>query len=668
MNHSQDVHPHTPAHPPIPPSDHHSEHHHSHEHDHAHDHDSTSEESFVWWRPTVSAILLIAGLILTYSDVSWFHPTWVRALWYLLAFLPVGLGVIREAIAEVREHADWFSEFMLMSVAAIGAFSIGEYPEAVAVMLLYCVGEALQDKAIDRARTNIRSLMALRPDHAWLVTDGQPLQQCKPDDVDVNQIIEVRAGERVPLDGLLLSAEADFDTAALTGESMPRTILANHEVLAGMIPLNLTIRLRVLRAAGQSAVARILHMVEEASERKASTELFIRRFAHVYTPAAFSLAVLVLIVPWIAAQFGIGSEYLFTQWLQRALVFLVISCPCALVISVPLSYYAGIGAASRRGILFKGGNTIDRMIDLDTVAFDKTGTLTTGRFSVRQVEGLSATDLSIVARMEQQSSHPIAAAVVAYVGQQHTDTHSLANVETVSGYGMKWQDWLVGNARLLDQHHVDVPDHLRHTDETLVLVAHENRYLGSIHLADTLKADAHEAIRSLHRHTVILSGDHQSLVQHVAQELGADEAYGNLLPQDKAAHITDLQRRGHKVAFVGDGINDAPVLALSDVGIAMGAAGADMAVETADVVLAGDAPSKVAEAIRIATHTRKIATQNIVFAIGIKVTFMLLAILGCANIWMAMLADTGVTLLAVLNSMRILYVKPIFSSPHRAKS
>lgn len=645
--------------------DHHHGHahdHHGHEHDHhGHDHDHHEDEAFVWWKPTVSAVLLIAGLILTYTETPWFRTEWVRALWYLLAFLPVGLGVIAEAIGEVKEHADWFSEFMLMSVAAIGAFAIGEYPEAVAVMLLYCVGEALQDRAVDRARDNIRSMMALRPDHAWLVVDGQQAQKCKPEDVAVNQIIEVRAGERVPLDGTLLSTEADFDTAALTGESVPRTIAANSEVLAGMIPVNLTIRLRVLRPAGESAVARILHMVEEASERKAPTELFIRRFAHVYTPVAFSLAVLVLVCPLIGSLLGIGGEYQFTQWLQRALVFLVISCPCALVISVPLSYYAGIGAASRRGILFKGGGTIDRMIDLDTVAFDKTGTLTTGHFSVRQVQGLSAADLAIVARMEQHSSHPIATAVVAYAGQQDTDVAPLENVETVSGYGMKWQDWLVGNVRLLEQHAVDVPESLRHTDETLVLVARAGHYLGCILLTDTLKSDAQQAIQSLHRHTVILSGDHQSLVQRVAKELGADEAYGNLLPQDKAAHISDLQHSGHKVAFVGDGINDAPVLALSDVGIAMGAAGADMAVETADVVLAGDAPSKVAEAIHIAARTRRIALQNIVFAIGIKVAFMLLAILGWANIWMAVFADTGVTLLAVLNSMRILYAKPLFS-------
>jgi len=668
MKHSHEAPLHAQGQAQVHQTDLHSHSSQNHHHGHEHSHDTHSDETFIWWKPIMSAILLTTGIILTYTEIGWFRSEWVRTLWYLLAFLPVGWGVIREAIEEVRGHTDWFSEFMLMSVAAIGAFAIGEYPEAVAVMLLYCVGEALQDKAVDRARSNIRSLMALRPDHVWLVEEGRPPQQCKPEDVAENQIIEVHAGERVPLDGLLLTSEADFDTATITGESLPRTILTNHEVLAGMIPLNLTIRLRVLRPAGESAVARILHMVEEASERKAPTELFIRRFAHVYTPVVFSLAMLVLIAPWIVSLCGIGEVYHFTQWLQRALVFLVISCPCALVISVPLSYYAGIGAASRRGILFKGGGTIDRMRGLDTVAFDKTGTLTTGHFSVLRVEGLSDSALSVVARMEQHSSHPIAAAVVAYVGQQDAAVTLLQDVETVSGYGMKWQNWLVGNVRLLEKHHVDVPDALRYTYDTLVLVARDNRYLGCILLTDTLKPDAQQAIHSLHRHTVILSGDHQSLVERVAQELGVDKAYGNLLPQDKAAHISALQRSGHKVAFVGDGINDAPVLAQSDVGIAMGAAGADMAVETADVVLSGDAPSKVAEAIRIAAHTHRIAIQNIVSAISIKVIFMLLAILGYANIWMAVLADTGVTLLAVLNSMRILYIMPKDSSHHIVKS
>ena len=610
-------------------------------------------------KPAVSLAMLLAGIIMSAAGVEWFASQTVRLVWYVVAFLPVGLGVMKEAWEQAAK-GDVFSEFMLMSVASIGAFVIGEYPEAVAVMLFYCIGETLQDMAVDRARDNIKSLMEFRPDHASVVS-GLSVVVKAPADVRPGDIIEVKPGERVPLDGELIGSAAAFNTAALTGESVPRTIEQGGEVLAGMISSDSVVRLRVLRPESQSAVSRILSMVEEASERKAPAELFIRKFARIYTPVVIALAVLTVVVPWLWSLADAGFAYDFDTWFYRALIFLVISCPCALVISVPLSYFGGIGAASKQGILFKGGNYLDAITHIDTVVFDKTGTLTTGEFTVVRVDGEDRDGLiDIVAAIERGSNHPIAKAIVAAAKNANL---TATDVKDVLGYGLTavvdGHCWAVGTLKLLEREGVAYPAELASVPETIVACAKDGRYEGCLFLADTLKDDACRAVSQLRQNGVgrveILSGDKQALVDRVAGELKVDKGYGDLLPEGKVSHINEARRGGRKVAFVGDGINDAPVLALSDVGIAMGALGADMAIETADVVIQTDQPSKVAAAIRIGRLTRRIVAQNITFAIGVKVLVMALGLAGMANLWGAVFADVGVALLAVLNSTRIFF-------------
>lgn len=603
--------------------------------------------------------MLLAGIIMSAVEVEWFASQTVRLVWYVVAFLPVGLGVMKEAWEQAAK-GDVFSEFMLMSVASIGAFVIGEYPEAVAVMLFYCIGETLQDMAVDRARDNIKSLMEFRPDHASVVS-GQSVVVKAPADVRPGDIIEVKPGERVPLDGELIGSAAAFNTAALTGESVPRTIEQGGEVLAGMISSDSVVRLRVLRPESQSAVSRILSMVEEASERKAPAELFIRKFARIYTPVVIALAVLTVVVPWLWSLADAGFAYDFDTWFYRALIFLVISCPCALVISVPLSYFGGIGAASKHGILFKGGNYLDAITHIDTVVFDKTGTLTTGEFTVVRVDGEDRDGLiDTVAAIERGSNHPIAKAIVAAAKNANL---TATDVKDVPGYGLTavvdGHSWAVGTLKLLEREGVAYPAELASVPETIVACAKDGRYEGCLFLADTLKDDACLSVSQLRQNGVgrveILSGDKQALVDRVAGELKVDKGYGDLLPEGKVSHIEEARRGGRNVAFVGDGINDAPVLALSDVGIAMGALGADMAIETADVVIQTDQPSKVAAAIRIGRRTRRIVAQNITFAIGVKVLVMALGLAGIANLWGAVFADVGVALLAVLNSTRIFF-------------
>ena len=633
------------------------EHHHDHDHDSQHDHD----ESASWWRPALSLVLLVTGIILSAAGVSWFQNGWIRLLWYVVAWLPTGLGVLLEAVEAARER-EIFSEFMLMSVASIGAFAIGEYPEAVAVMALYCIGEMLQDHAVSRARGNIKSLIAFRPDHAVIVR-GDHRETVDPAVVKVGDVIEVKPGERVPVDGVLMGQAAAFDTAALTGESVPRVIEDGDEVLAGMIASDSVVRLKAVRPAGESAVSRIMHLVEEAADRKAPAELFIHRFARVYTPVVVALAALVVALPWLYSVVVPSFTYVFADWLHRALVFLVISCPCALVISIPLSYYAGIGAASRRGILFKGSNYLDAVSRLTTVVFDKTGTLTTGRFAVSQIVGLTDEQLSIVSAIEQDSTHPIAQAVLGYRAPAQVMVEDMKNI---TGYGLSavvdGKSWLVGTTRLLEHESVEYPDALNEMAETMVVVAADGRYSGHILLSDVPKEDARQAIDDLHRQgikTVMLSGDRQTLVDQVARDLSIDEAHGDLLPQDKVNQIERLTMagKGDSVAFVGDGINDAPVLAMSDVGMAMGAMGSDMAIETADVVIQTDQPSRVADAVTLGKRTRRIVMQNITFAIAVKVLVMLLGVLGVANLWEAVFADVGVALLCVFNSLRLPAIK-----------
>lgn len=613
------------------------------------EHEQT-EEQMSWWNVILSGGMLVIGLLFPYLGLDFVEKPQFLLAWYLLAFAFVGLPVMKEAW-ETALKGDVFSEFMLMTIACIGAFAIGEYPEGVAVMLLYCIGEALQDRAVDRARDNIQELIAFRPTVAKVVVQGKMIEK-SPEEVQVGDILEVKAGDRVPLDGKLVSASAAFNTAALTGESLPRTFETGGEVLAGMIAVDAVSHLEVVRPASESAVSRILNMVESAAERKAPTELFIRRFARIYTPIVIGLALLTVVCPYLYSIFDSQYSYVFTDWFRRALVFLVISCPCALVISVPLSYFAGIGLASKHGILFKGSNYLDAITEVDVVAFDKTGTLTTGEFAVQSVVGLDQEALQTVAAMEKSSNHPIAQAILKYC-----PTEENISSQDIAGYGLKNDEWLVGNLKLLDREQVSYADALRSIPETVVAVARKGKYMGHIILADTIKEDAKKAISDLPVRAEMLSGDRQELVTKVAADLGISHAYGDLLPDGKVLHLQNVKKAGERVAFVGDGINDAPVLALSDVGIAMGGLGSDMAIETADVIIQTDQPSKVACAMRIGRYTRRIVHQNIALALGVKAVVMLLGLLGFANLWMAVFADSGVALLAVLNAARIFFKK-----------
>lgn len=613
------------------------------------EHENT-EEQMPWWNVILSGGMLVIGLLFPYLGLDFVEKPQFLLAWYLLAFAFVGLPVMKEAW-ETALKGDVFSEFMLMTIACIGAFAIGEYPEGVAVMLLYCIGEALQDRAVDRARDNIQELIAFRPTVAKVVVQGKMIEK-SPEEVQVGDILEVKAGDRVPLDGKLVSASAAFNTAALTGESLPRTFETGGEVLAGMIAVDAVSHLEVVRPASESAVSRILNMVESAAERKAPTELFIRRFARIYTPIVIGLALLTVVCPYLYSIFDSQYSYVFTDWFRRALVFLVISCPCALVISVPLSYFAGIGLASKHGILFKGSNYLDAITEVDVVAFDKTGTLTTGEFAVQSVVGLDQEALQTVAAMEKSSNHPIAQAILKYC-----PTEENISSQDIAGYGLKNEEWLVGNLKLLDREQVSYADALRSIPETVVAVARKGKYMGHIILADTIKEDAKKAISDLPVRAEMLSGDRQELVTKVAADLGISHAYGDLLPDGKVLHLQNVKKAGERVAFVGDGINDAPVLALSDVGIAMGGLGSDMAIETADVIIQTDQPSKVACAMRIGRYTRRIVHQNIALALGVKAVVMLLGLLGFANLWMAVFADSGVALLAVLNAARIFFKK-----------
>lgn len=558
-----------------------------------------------------------------------------------------------------------FNEFTLMGIAVLGAFYLGEYWEGIAVILFYLIGEWFQHKAVHKARSNIKALLDVRPETATVVYNNE-YKVTAPDKVQPGDIIEVRTGERVPLDGILLEDSASFNTAALTGESVPRTIRKGEEVLAGMIATEKVIRIKVNRTYDQSALARILALVQDAAERKAPAELFIRRFARIYTPVVTALAVLMVILPYLYSLLQPEFTFVFDDWFYRALVFLVISCPCALVVSIPLGYFGGIGAASHRGILFKGGNYLDAITKINTVVFDKTGTLTQGVFGVQTIsaaEGVSPKELlQFTASIENFSNHPIAKAVVRYAEEQHIPLDSSLKITEIAGYGLKTvfngKEVYVGNARLLSKYEVPYPREINDIAETTVLCAMEGKYMGYISLADSPKPDAAQAIRELKDLNIdniqILSGDKQTIVSKLAEKIGVTRAFGDLLPEGKVAHLEQLKANpGNRVAFVGDGINDTPVLALSDVGIAMGGLGSDAAIETADVVIQTDQPSKVAEAIKIGKLTHRIVWQNISMAFGVKLLVLLLGAGGMATMWEAIFADVGVALLAIFNAIRI---------------
>ncbi|MCY6343076.1 MULTISPECIES: heavy metal translocating P-type ATPase [Bacteroides] len=617
-----------------------------------------------YWQVMLSLVMLVAGGIMNQLDIAFFKENTVSLVWYVLAYLPVGLPVIKEAWESILQK-DYFSEFTLMSVATLGAFYIGEYPEGVAVMLFYSVGELFQDRAIDKAKRNISALLDVRPEKAMVVR-GNEIVTVNPKSVFINEIIEIKAGERVPLDGIMLNEIAAFNTAALTGESVPRDIRKGEEVLAGMIVTDKVIRMKVTKPFDKSALARILELVEDASERKAPAELFIRKFARIYTPIVIGLAFLIVLIPYIYSFINPLFGFVFNDWLYKALVFLVISCPCALVISIPLGYFGGIGAASRLGILFKGGNYLDAITRVNTVVFDKTGTLTKGVFEVESCEvipGVSKEELiRIIASVEKNSTHPIAKAIVSYAEKKKIGLTAAENIEEVAGYGLMTEvdgeKVLVGNARLLSKYSIEFPAYILSITETTVVCAVGNKYIGYITLSDVLKDDAADTVRSLKELNIkniqILSGDKQSIVSIFANKLGLTRAYGDLLPEGKVEHMEKLkENKDNRIAFVGDGMNDAPVLALSDVGIAMGGLGSDAAIETADVVIQTDQPSKVATAIKVGRCTRRIIWQNVSLAFGVKLLVMVLGASGIATLWEAVFADVGVTLIAIVNAIRI---------------
>lgn len=635
---------------------------HTHAGDCGHTHDQQGTGFLI-----LSFLLLVGGVILRYLQLPFWMIPGVEVLWFLLAFLPVGFPVMVEVWKSIRQK-DIFNEFSLMLLATIGAFCIGEYPEGVAVMLFYSVGERVQHRAVDRARRNIRRLLDVRPEKALVLRQGKELSVF-PGEVEVGEMIMVKPGERIPLDGLLQEEYALFDTSALTGESLPRTINRGEEVLAGMIVSGQAIRLKVTKPYEQSALARILALVQDASERKAPAELFIRRFARIYTPVVFLLALSIMLLPALVAAFHPGFDYFFKDWAYRGLVFLVISCPCALVISVPLGYFGGIGAASRKGILFKGGNYLDAITHVNTVVFDKTGTLTTGHFQVFSMEADTVSSqrlLSILLTLEEKSTHPVAQAVTRYALQEGAGRIGVTHLQEYPGYGLEGviegKNVLVGNIRLLTDRGITVPAGISERVATVVVCAIAGKYAGHLLLSDTLKADAVEAIgrlKQLHIDNIqLLSGDKKEIVAIFAKTLGIRHARGGLLPEDKAAYLEKLNAEaGVSAAFVGDGMNDAPVLALSDVGIAMGGLGADAAIESADVVIQTDQPSKVATAISIGRATRRIVKQNIAGAIGVKSLILVAGACGFVTLWAAVFADVGVALLAVLNSVRILSKK-----------
>lgn len=610
----------------------------------------------------LSLVLLLIGLISDHFFAHSFFRGYVRTIWYILAYIPVGFPVLKEAFDMLKEK-DFFNEFSLMSIATIGAFAIGEYPEAVAVMLFYAIGELFQDAAVSKAQNNIKALLDIRPDSATLLKDGKYVS-VKPESVSIGDIIQVKAGEKVPLDGLLLSPQSSFNTSALTGESKPTTIRKGDTVLAGMLNIDKVVEVEVSKKYEDSSLAKILDLVQNATSRKAKTELMIRKFAKIYTPIVFFLALAITIIPYFFL-----TDYIFSDWLYRALVFLVISCPCALVISVPLGYFGGIGAASRNGILFKGANYLDLMAKVNTVVMDKTGTLTKGVFEVQDVVTTSTLSqekfIGICAAIESYSNHPIAKAITKY-GEGFIGDIKVDQVEEVSGYGLEGKfdniEVRIGNAKMMQKCNIDYDKAIESIVETTVIVAIDKQYAGYITIADQIKEDAPFAITEMYKqgieNTVILSGDKKTIVEKVSKILGVKNAFGELLPEDKVEYIENLKKDPHNVvAFVGDGINDAPSLALSDVGIAMGGIGSDAAIETADMIIQTDEPSKIALGIKIAKGTRQIIFQNIILAFTVKIVVLTLGALGIATMWEAVFADVGVALLAILNSVRILNKK-----------
>lgn len=640
-------------------------HHHEHEHHHHHEHgDGGLRGKLLLIAATV--FLLIAAVIVEHNTSL---ATWQLLLVYLVPYLLIGHDTLGEALEGIAK-GDMFNEDFLMSVATIGALCIGflpgaetQFPEAVFVMLFFQVGELFEGYAEGRSRESISHLMDIRPDVANVERNGT-VESVKPEEVMVGETIVVRPGEKIPLDGIIVEGATSLNTIALTGESCPRDVEEKDEVVSGCINLTGVIRVKTTKTFGESTVSKIIRLVESADENKSRSESFITRFAHVYTPiVVFAALALAFIPPFISAD---GYATAFSTWLYRALIFLVVSCPCALVISVPLSFFGGIGAASRRGILIKGSGYMDTLANLGTVVFDKTGTLTHGEFAVEAVHPSDFDEhelLHLAAHVEHFTTHPIGAALRNAFPSEAIDGCKIEEVEEIAGRGIRakvsGRTVCVGNGKMMEN--IGLEAHNCHLAGTIIHVAVDGKYAGHIVINDKIKEDSAEAITSLKRlgveKTVMLTGDREAVGKDVAERLGLDEYHAELLPADKVAHVERLIREkaeGKSLAFVGDGINDAPVLKRADVGIAMGALGSDAAIEAADVVLMDDKPSKISTAIGIAHRTIHIARENVVFAIGVKVAVLLLATVGLGNMWMAVFADVGVTVLAVLNAMRTL--------------
>ena len=636
----------------------HHEHHH-HEHEHHHEHNTKEQLRLI----IITAVLLVGAVIVEHTTAL---ATWQLLLVYLIPYIIIGHDTLKEAF-EGLMHGEPFNEHFLMSVATIGALCIGflpgaetQFPEAVFVMLFFQVGELFEGYAEGKSKDSIAHLMEIKPDSATVVREGEKVREgeievrVSPDEVKVGEVIVIRPGERVPLDGVIVEGASALNTVALTGESMPRDVAEGDEVISGCVNLSGVVRVRVTKPYGESTVSKIIRLVESAGENKSKSETFITRFARIYTPIVVFAAVALAVVPPLTF-----SPSHFSTWLYRALMFLVVSCPCALVISVPLTFFGGIGGASRRGILIKGASYIDVLSKIDTVVFDKTGTLTHGQFAVTAVHPDSCDEhqlLHLAAHVEHFSTHPIGAALRDAFPDEATDGCEVSNVREQAGQGIiarvGEQEVAVGNTKLMDA--VGAKWHDCQHLGTIIHVAIDGKYAGHIVINDQIKEDSKEAIDALRAlgvtRTVMLTGDRKEVAANVAQTLGLNEFYAELMPEGKVSKIENFSN----LAFVGDGINDAPVLARADVGIAMGGLGSDAAIEAADVVLMDDKPSKIALAIKIARRTLSIARQNVWLAIGIKLAVLVLAAVGMATMWMAVFADVGVTVLAVLNAMRAL--------------
>ncbi len=607
-------------------------------------------------RLSIGAAVYLLALLL---DTELF---WLELAVFVAAYLIIGGDVVWRAVRNIT-RGQVFDENLLMSIASIGAFFISEYPEAVAVMLFYQVGEMFQDYAVNRSRRSIADLMDLRPDYANVKRDGEIIT-LDPYDVAIGDIIVIRPGEKVPLDAVVIEGESLLDTTALTGESLPREVMPGSTVLSGCISLNGLLFAQVTKEFGESTVSKILDLVENASSNKSVSENFITKFARYYTPVVVGVAVLLAVVPPLLV-----SGQLFSDWVYRALIFLVISCPCALVISVPLSFFGGIGAASKQGVLVKGSNYLEVLSHAEMVAFDKTGTLTEGNFKVQKIvpQGLTEEQLlQAAAYAESHSNHPISFSLRESYGQAIDDSLVEA-VEEAAGYGVKalvdGKTILAGNSRLMEKHAIVYPQHNEHSG-TIVHLAIDGEYAGYILIADQLKKDAKQAVAEVKaagiEQTIMLTGDSQEIAQNIAEQLGIDQVYAELLPTDKVEKVEELLQQTTakgKLAYVGDGLNDAPVLARADIGIAMGGLGADAAIEAADIVIMTDEPSKIATAIRLSRRTLRIVKENIIFALGVKFIILGMGAVGFATMWDAVFADVGVSVIAILNAMRMLRIK-----------